>query len=292
MHLGVVAQGADVVGQLQEQLPLHLVGAEVGELGLQAGDLLGLAVVLLQGEADGVLVLDPLLLADVGVAPVVPGEPDLAEAHLPRLGPYRLGHVLARLGPRGRLQVPGGRRLPDERLRHLVVLLAVLVHVVGEDRPHPLSVGGLLYVLGLDRVLPAVEGDVDLLRRYAGLRDELVGDGDVYVRVLGRPTWAFHLVVYGLCHACTLQRLFSGRVYVFSAPSVKQNEEPSIPRPRHPAPLPPTPCYRTQRLDRTSILGGNPRPQPPVPRYGAGIRFPRRAVGEGFKPSLYTSSDR
>ena len=105
VDLRVIALLPNVRRELEAHGALDLVRAEVRELRVEAGDGLSLPVVLLKGEADRVLVLDPLALALVGVVTVESGEAHLAEPQLARPQPDRLGHLFAELRRAGRLDL-------------------------------------------------------------------------------------------------------------------------------------------------------------------------------------------
>ena len=63
MHLGVVAECADVVCQVECDGAFDFVGAKVGEFCFETGKCLGLIVVLLKSDANDVLVLYPAFFA-------------------------------------------------------------------------------------------------------------------------------------------------------------------------------------------------------------------------------------
>ena len=97
-NLDVVAELANVLGQLHRQRTLVVVGAEVGVFGLHARDGLSLAIVLLQCKADRIrkIASELGLTARVYVVAVVLGEAHLAVAKFPGLLPDELCDVLLR----------------------------------------------------------------------------------------------------------------------------------------------------------------------------------------------------
>ena len=201
MDLRVVAPAANRLRQRIGLLALDLVGAVVGVLGFEAGQALGLVVVLLQGEADGVGVLHPAPLALVDIAPVEPRESYLAEAQLAGRAPYVVSEVLAVLGGARRLDVTRYEGGLDERLHALVVALDVLGHVVLVDGPNPVAVGSLLDVLALKGLDAAVEGHIHLPEGYARDGGQVLRYGDLYVGVPHYPSGSFDAVADLLGHA-------------------------------------------------------------------------------------------
>ena len=200
VDLGVVASRSQVVGQLQAQRLLNLIGAEVRVLGLQARPALGLEIVLLQRQADGVLELGPALLAGEGVVAVVPCKADLAKAYLTGHTPNVVREVFAGRGGSGRLDVAGDQGGVVHRLHTRVYDLAELGEVVRLRHPRPLTVSGLIYGLGLQRVLPAVESHVHRVLGNAGDGGEVFGDRYLYVRLFVSSARSLYRMTQGLGH--------------------------------------------------------------------------------------------
>ena len=209
VNLGVVAEAANVVGEVERQCAFDFVCAEVREFGFQAGDRLRLVVVLLQRQADGMLILDPALLAGVGVLVVELGEAHFAEAQFARLEADDGCHILAHFGRGGGRQVAGYERGVHKRLVDLVVALAVLQHLFGIDGPDPISVCRLLDVLGLYGIDAAVERDVLDALRDARHGRQVIRNGYLYIRLSVEPPRPVNYVAYGLP-----RRFFEHRLYL------------------------------------------------------------------------------
>ena len=183
MHLGVVAKAANVVCQVQRQRALDLIGAEVRELCVEAGDALSLGVVLLKGKANGVLVFYPALLAGIRVLVVELGEPYLAEAQLASLEADHLREINTLFGCARRLNVAADRGGAYQGLVELVVSGAILEDILGVHRPDPLSIRGLFDVLGLDWIYTAVEGYVFLFQGDSRHRCQRFRDRNLYIGI-------------------------------------------------------------------------------------------------------------
>ena len=148
------------------------------------------------------LVLDPLAFALVGVVTVEPGKSNLPESKLTCPEPDPLGHVLAEIRSAGRLDVARYRGGVHQRLVDLVVLLAVLEHLGGIDRPDPLSVRGLLDVLRLQWVHSGVEGYVLVVLAYAWHRRQVFRHRDIVVWVPVQSSRTRHNVMYFFGRHC------------------------------------------------------------------------------------------
>ena len=213
VDLGVVAPRSQVVGQLQTQRLLYLIGAEVRVLSLQARPALGLEIVLLQGQADGVLELGPALLAGEGVVAVVPCKADLAKAYLAGHTPDVVREVFTGHRRSGRLDVAGDESGLVHRLHARVYDLAELGEVVRLRYPRPLSVGGLIDGLGFKRVLSAVESNVHRVLRDAGDGGEVLGDRDFYVRLSVSSARSLYRMTQGFGHltppSATVERVYA-----------------------------------------------------------------------------------
>ena len=174
VYLGVVAQSADVVSQKQSCLAHGAVGAEVGRLGEHARNRLSPLVVLLEGDADGVLEPNPSLLVLEGVAAVVAGHPHLAKPQVPGLGLYLLRNVLARRRFNRRLDVAIHAGKSHYLLGKAHVFPVALLFLLRIDRPCPLRVSRVGDALAFQGVGPGVEVHVLLVLANAGGGDEVL----------------------------------------------------------------------------------------------------------------------
>ena len=171
----------------------------MSELSLQAGNRLGLPVVLLQRQADGVFVLDPPALALVGVVPIEPGKAHFAEAQFARPQPDDICQILAGFRRSGGFYIARNGGGVHEGLVHPVVFLAVLPDIVGIDGPDPLAVGGLLDVLRFYRVHPGVEGDVHVVLSNARRSYQGLSHFNLVIGVSVQPSRPLHDMVYLFC---------------------------------------------------------------------------------------------
>ena len=202
VNLGIVAQGANIVGHVEGNGAHRSVNAEVGAFSLDAGGRLGGLVVLLPSQADGVGELGPRLLVLEYVAEVQLGDADLAEAQLPGPGLDGVGHIHFRVGFARRLDLAGVEGSGHDGAVEPVVLLAVFQHLVGVHRPHPLPVGGQLDVLAFKGILAAVEVHIRLVLVDPRDRFQLLGNVDFNGFVTVVPAGALYLVA-NLQHAAT-----------------------------------------------------------------------------------------
>ena len=104
MDLCIIAEGTDIVGEIQQQGAFDFIRAKVRKLSIHAGEGLRLHVVLLQRYADSVIKLDPPLLAGIRMPPIILGAPNFAKAQFPRFEADKFGHILTRWGAR-RLEI-------------------------------------------------------------------------------------------------------------------------------------------------------------------------------------------
>ena len=207
VDLCAIAEGPDVVGQVEAPLPQVFVGAEVGVLSLLTGDALCLGVVLFHRETDGVGILDPPLLGLVSVPAVVSGEAHLSEAKLPGPQADGLGLVFPKRRSFRRLQRPGDLGRIHQRLVALFVPLPPLGECLAVEGARPFPVGGMIDGIGLQRMLPAVVGDIFLTNGVARLGRQVFRYGDLRIEVAMLPTGSRYDVVDRFRHCGTVDGL-------------------------------------------------------------------------------------
>ena len=179
VHLGVVAQRADVVGQPQAQGRLNFVGAVMPVFGVHTGSRLRFGVVLLQGQADGVGVFHMGFAVLIDITGVVEGKAHFQIAHFAGFVANEVGDILA-AGRAGGRQVAGAVHQGVELFHHRLVLVVVGLHGRGADAGRPFGVGGVFHLLPLQRILAAVEIDILADHRNAGLGLQLFGNGNLH----------------------------------------------------------------------------------------------------------------